>query len=153
VLAVVLAVVLDVVPVLVEPDEVDCACRAAIRACMNCWSASAAFIASELEEVDEDDVVEDVDDEEPVEVLPLESVALEDVVPPMPMDWSASMRALMKPPGGGGGGVLLVEFAAFVVLVELVLDVPCSWLKYRDGSHADELDSELTLMLAAPDHS
>jgi hypothetical protein len=146
---------LAVVLPLVEPDEADWACRAAIRACMNCWSASAALVVSGLEEVAEDEVAEDVDDDEVAEALLLESVALEDVVPSTPIDWSAAMRALIKlpPGGGGGGGVLPVEFVELVELVEPVLDVPWVWLRYQDGSHAVELDSELTLMLVAPDHS
>ena len=93
--------VLDVDPVPTEPELSDWAWSAAIMLCRNSWSASAAVVASELEDADVEDEVDDVD---PVAVLSVpDPVALVDVVPPTPIVCSASMIAPIKPPPGGGG--------------------------------------------------
>jgi hypothetical protein len=112
------ASVLDVEPVLeVDPtlqvlplevaavlEEAACACKAAIRLCMNCCSAPAAVVASVLEEVDEVD---------PEVLLPLvESVPVVELVLPTPLSCNASMIAPIKPPPGGGGGALVPEVAS-----------------------------------------
>jgi hypothetical protein len=87
--------------------------------CRNCWSASAAVVASELEDVDEEDAEDDVEDADAVEVLSVaEPVPVAAVVLPTPRDWRASMIALIKPPpGGGGGGVLVVEVVSLPLVV------------------------------------
>lgn len=112
----------------------DCACRAAIKLCMNCWNAALTVAASELEELLEE--VPEVDPEEEVDAL--EDVVLEDeslpdvaAVPATPADCSASMTAAMSPPPGGGVA-WPVEFVALLPLLESV-----DWdeLKYKDGSH------------------
>jgi hypothetical protein len=118
-----LAPVLDVDPVLSEPELSDWAWSAAIMLCRNSWSASAAVVASELEDAEEDDVEDEVGDVDPVAVLSVpESVALVDVVLPTPMVCNASMMAPIKPPpGGGGGGAPVAEVAS------LLFD-PVDWL-------------------------
>ena len=140
-------------PVLCEPELSACACRAAIRLCMNCWTASAAVVASVVAAED----VEDEVDEEAADVdvvLPVvESEPVVELVLPTPLSCSASMIALISPPPGGGGGGGL-----FVLVVAAVppLDVDWPWLRKRDGSHCDrddpELPIELTLIIPAPTH-
>ena len=117
-----LAPALDVDPVLSEPELSDWAWSAAIMLCRNSWSASAAVVASELEDAEDADVEDEVDDVDPVAVLSVpESVALVDVVLPTPMVCNASMMAPIKPPPGGGGGALVDE------VVSLLFD-PVDWL-------------------------
>ena len=112
----------DVAPVPTEPELSDWAWSAAIMLCRNSWSASAAVVASELEDVEEDDVEDEVDEVDPVAVLSVpESVALVDAVLPTPMVCSASMMAPIKPPPGGGGGAPVAEVAS------LLFD-PVDWL-------------------------
>ena len=113
--------VLDVVAVVCEPELSDCAWSAASILCRNSWSASAAVVASELEDVAEEDVEDEVD-EDPVVVLSVPaSVAVVDDVLPTPMVCSASIIAPSKPPPGGGGGALALEVAS------LLFD-PVDWL-------------------------
>lgn len=90
-------------------EEAACACKAAIRLCMNCCSASAAVVASELEDVDAE-----VDELDPEVLLPVvESVPVAELVLPTPLSCNASMIAPIKPPpGGGGGGALVLEVAS-----------------------------------------
>jgi hypothetical protein len=110
--------------VVCEPELSDWAWSAAIMLCRNSWSASAAVVASELADAEEDDVEDEVDDvDDPVAALSVpESAALVDVVLPTPMVCSASMIAPIKPPpGGGGGGALVAEVAS------LLFD-PVDWL-------------------------
>jgi hypothetical protein len=106
----VLDAVLDVVPCV--PELSDCACNAAIMLCKNSSRASAAVVASVLEEDDVEEAAE-VEDEDPDEaVLPVvESVPVVDVVLPTPMVCRASMIAPRKPPSGAGGALVL-EVAA-----------------------------------------
>jgi len=140
---------------LCKPELSACACKAAIRLCMNCSTASAAVVASVLEDVEvDDDVGEEVPD---VTLLVVESVPVVEPVPlvelvlPTALSCSASMMAPIKPPPGDGGGALVLEVAA------VPLDVVDSlWLRRRDGSHwyrdDPELPIELTLILNAPAH-
>jgi hypothetical protein len=140
----------DAVPC--EPEVSACACRAAIRLCMNCWTAAAAVVASVAASAD----VEDEVDEEAADVdvvLPVvESEPVVELVLPTPLSCSASMIALINPPPGGGGGGLFVLAVAAVP----PLDVDWPWLRKRDGSHCDrddpELPIELTLIIPAPTH-
>lgn len=102
---------LQVLPldVAAELEEAACACKAAIRLCMNCCRASAAVVASELEDVD--DEVEELDPEALLAVV--ESVPVAELVLPTPLSCNASMIAPIKPPpGGGGGGALVLAVAS-----------------------------------------
>jgi hypothetical protein len=140
-------------PELCEPELSDCACSAAIRLCMNCWTASAAAVGSVVASVLE--VVEDEVDEEAADVvdvvLPVvESVPVVELVLPTPLSCKASMIALIiPPPGGGGGGAFVLDGAPAPLL-----DVDWPWLRKRDGSHCDRDDPalpiELTLIFSAP---
>ena len=142
--------VLDVVPetavdaALCVPELSDCACRAAARLWMNCWSAAAA-VASVLDEVEDDEVDADVP-----EVLPpvVASVPVVELVLLTPLCCNASMSAPIKPPpGGGGGGALVPEVALLPLAV-----VDWVWLRKRDGSHCvrddPPLPIELTLIIS-----
>jgi hypothetical protein len=140
-------------PLLCEPELSACACRAAIRLCMNCWTAAAAVVASV---VASEDVADEVEEEaaDVAVVLPVvESEPVVELVLPTPLSCKASMIALINPPPGGGGGGGL-----FVLVVAAVppLDVDWPWLRKRDGSHGDrddpELPIELTLIIPAPTH-
>ena len=111
--------VLDVVPetavdaALCVPELSDCACRAAARLWMNCWSASAAVVASVLDEVEDDEV----DVEVPEVLLPVVASVAE-LVLLTPLCCNASMSAPIKPPpGGGGGGALVPEVALLPLAV------------------------------------
>jgi hypothetical protein len=59
----------EVDPVLCEPEPSDWAWSAAIILCRNSWSASAAVVASEVEDVEEDDVEDEADEVDPVDWL------------------------------------------------------------------------------------
>lgn len=145
--------VLDVVPetavdaALCVPELSDCACKAAARLWMNCWSASAAVVASVLEDVEDDEVDADV----PEVLLPVVASVpvVELVLPtPTPLCCNASMSAPIKPPpGGGGGGALVPEVALLPLAV-----VDWLWLRKRDGSHCvrddPPLPIELTLIIS-----
>ena len=91
------------------------ACKAAIRLCMNCWKAEATVVASELEELPEDEL-----DVEAVDEVLLEDesvlVVLEELLT-APLDCRACMIASMSPPPGGGGGPL-VELVELLSLLE-----------------------------------
>ena len=145
--------VLDVVPetavdaALCVPELSDCACRAAARLWMNCWSASAAVVASVLEDVEDDEVDADVPE---VLLAVVASVPVVELVLPTPLCCNASMSAPIRPPpGGGGGGALVLEVALLPLAV-----VDWLWLRKRDGSHCvrddPPLPIELTLIIAAP---
>jgi hypothetical protein len=111
--------VLAVAAVLCEPELSDCAWSAAIILCRNSWSASAAVVASELDDVEEDAVEDEVDDPDPVAVLSVpESVALVDAVLPTPMVCSASMIAARKPPPGGDGALVLEAASLLLDVVD-----------------------------------
>jgi hypothetical protein len=153
--------VLEVVPVLdvvaetavdaalCVPEVSDCACKAAARLWMNCWSASAAVVASVLEVVEDDEVDADV----PEALLPVVASVpvVEPVLPsltPTPLCCNASMSAPIRPPpGGGGAGALVLEVALPPLAV---VDWP--WLRKRDGSHCvrddPPLPIELTLIIS-----
>jgi hypothetical protein len=113
--------VLDVVPetavaaALCVPELSDCACKAAARLWMNCWSASAAVVASVLEDVEDDEVDADVAEA----LLPVvASVPVVELVLLTPLCCNASMRAPIRPPpGGGGGGALVPEVALLPLAV------------------------------------
>jgi hypothetical protein len=114
--------VLDVVPetavdaALCVPELSDCACRAAARLWMNCWSASAAVVASVLEDVDDDDDVPEVLLPAVVPVPVVEPVLLSPTL--RPLCCNASMSAPISPaPGGGGGGALVLEVALLPLAV------------------------------------
>jgi hypothetical protein len=133
------------------PELADCACKAAARLWMNCWSASAAVVASVLEDVEDAEVDADVAEAllpvvasvpVPVPVLELPSPT------PTPLCCNASMSAPIKPPpGGGGGGALVPEVALLPLAV-----VDWLWLRKRDGSHCvrddPPLPIELTLIIS-----
>jgi len=111
----------DVDPVACVPELSDWAWSAAIILCRNSWSASAAVVASELEDAEEEDVEDEVDEVDPVAVLSVPApVALVDAVLPTPMVCSASMMAPIKPPPGGGG-------APVAEVASLLFD-PVDWL-------------------------
>jgi len=98
--------------VLCEPEVSACACRAAIRLCINCWTASASVVASVLEDVD-DEVDEEAADVVDVRLPDVESVPVVELVLPTPLSCRASMIALINPPpGGGGGGAFVPDDAA-----------------------------------------
>jgi hypothetical protein len=129
--------------VLCVPELSDCDCRAAARLWMNCWSASAAVVASVLEDVG-------VDDDEVPEVLlsVVASVPVVELVPLTPLCCNASMSAPIKPPpGGGGDGAFVLEVALLPLAV-----VDWLWLRKRDGSHCvrddPPLPIELTLIIS-----
>ena len=99
------------------------ACKAAIRLCMNCWKAEATVVASELEELPEDEL-----DVEAVDEVLLEDesvpVVLEELLT-APLDCRACRIASMSPPPGGGGGPLV----ELVELLSLLEPVDCVELK------------------------
>ena len=110
--------------VLLLPLAAPWACKAAIRLCMNCWTAEATVVASELEELPED-----VLDAEALEEVLLEDESLlVELVELLtaPLDCRACMIASMSPPPGGGGGGALVEL---VELLSLLAPLDCVELK------------------------